>query len=253
MHHDIIAIIPARYASTRLPGKPLIDIAGKPMIQWVYERTAMAKNIDAVIVATDDERIFDTVVAFGGQAEMTPSDLASGTDRVAFVAENLSAHTIINVQGDEPLIDPQAVDLAADVLLKDDQAVMGTLVTKISNENDLTDENCVRVVFDRNHRALYFSRSVIPFARGIVPQKSWIDHIPYYLHIGIYSYRREFLLTYKDLPFSVLEQAEKLEQLRALENGYTIKVGVTDFHPVSVDVPQDIDKVQTKLKEMGYE
>jgi len=250
MSTKIVAIIPARYASTRFPGKPLALINDRPMIQWVYERTKQARSVHDVIVATDDERIYDTVNSFG-HAEMTSKECATGSDRIANVAENLDADIIVNVQGDEPLIDPDAVDLVAEVLQSDEQAQMATLVRKIEKTQDLTDPNHVRVVMDRNNRALYFSRAVIPYARDVENQNEWLMHYPYYVHIGIYAYRRHFLMQYENLPYSVLEQVEKLEQLRALENGVTIKVGICDYTPVCVDVKEDISKVEERLKQMA--
>ncbi|MDZ7722842.1 MAG: 3-deoxy-manno-octulosonate cytidylyltransferase [candidate division KSB1 bacterium] len=245
---QITAIIPARYASTRFPGKPLADIQGKPMIQWVYERTRRAEYVDQVIVATDDERIERVVQNFGGQVRMTPSDCASGSDRAAVVAAELSSDIIINVQGDEPLVEPQAVDLLAQTLAGDKQADMATLVCQASDVQDLENPNMVRVVFDHQHRALYFSRSIVPYARDIRERSDWLNAYPYYIHIGMYAYRRSFLLNYKHLRESKLEQVEKLEQLRALENGYTIKIGIGDFKPICVDVPDDLERVNKELK-----
>ncbi len=250
MSAKIIAIIPARYASTRFPGKPLALINGKPMIQWVYERTVKAHSVNDAIVATDDERIYNAVKSFG-RAEMTPKECATGSDRIAKVAEHIDADVVINVQGDEPLIDPQAVDLVADVLLSDENAEMATLVRKVQDPTDLTDPNHVRVVMDRNYRAMYFSRAVIPYARDVKDQSEWMMHYPYYLHIGIYAYRRQFLLKYESLPYSILEQVEKLEQLRALENGVTIKVGICDYQPMCVDVKEDIPKVEQRLRKLA--
>ena len=246
----IITIIPARWASSRFPDKPLAQIAGKPMIQWVYERASQATLVDNTIVATDDERIFQAVKNFGGNVEMTPGDLISGTDRVAFVAKDLDADIIINVQGDEPLIQPEAIDLVAETLQADDDAVMGTLARKITDAKELDNFNMARVVVNSDNHAMYFSRAVIPHARDIQDKKTWPDHFPYYAHIGIYSYHRDFLLRYENLPISVLEQAEKLEQLRALENGFIIKVGLCDFAPICVDIPEHIQAVEQRIKEL---
>lgn len=249
MHEKVIAIIPARWASSRFPGKPLAPIAGKPMIQWVVERTQLAKSLSDVIVATDDERIVDAVASFGGRAVMTPSELASGTDRVAYVARDLDVDAVINVQGDEPLIDPNAVDTLAGTLLSEASTKMATLVRKMKEPEKLDNPNTVRVVIDNDHNALYFSRAAIPYARDI-DKKLWTLHFPYYDHIGIYAYRKEFLLELTELPISMLEQAEKLEQLRVLENGYKIKVGIVDVQPICVDVPEDIDRVEQRIREL---
>ncbi len=246
----ISAVIPARWASSRFPGKPLAPIEGRPMIQWVVERASKAESIDQVIVATDDERILHTVQSIGGNAVMTPHDLASGTDRVAYVARSLSADIIVNIQGDEPLIEPQAIDRVAERLLLDDQASMATLARRVTDPAELRNFDTARVVIDKDSRALYFSRAVIPYARDLHALETWPREFPYYDQIGIYAYRREFLLNYNNLGYSVLEHAEKLEQLRALENGYTISVGLVDFNPVCVDLPEHIQLVEQRLREM---
>lgn len=247
---NIVTVIPARWASSRFPGKPLAPIAGKPMIQWVYERASQASLVQDTIVATDDERIYEAVTAFGGHVQMTPNDLTSGTDRVAYVAKELEADVVINVQGDEPLIDPEAVDQVAETLLSDDNAVMGTLARKITDGRELDNYNMARVVLNSEQHAMYFSRAVIPYARDIEDKSTWVDHFPYYGHIGIYSYHRDFLLRYEHLPISVLEQAEKLEQLRALENGFIIKVGLCEFEPICVDIPEHIKLVEQRIEKL---
>lgn len=249
MPDSIIAIIPARWESTRFPGKPLADIAGKPMIQWVYERTCRAETLDKTIVATDDQRIFDSVQSFGGQVVLTPKKISTGTERVAFVAKDLKADIIINVQGDEPLIEPASVDLVAKVLQSDEIAVMATLARKVTVSDELKDVNNVRVVLDKNNRALYFSRSIIPYYRD-KDINEWIFYHTYYAHIGIYAFRRNFLLQFEHLS-SLLEKAEKLEQLRAIENGYTIKVGICDAKPICVDVPEHLELVNRRIKELN--
>lgn len=247
---NVVAIIPARWASSRFPGKPMARIAGRPMIQWVYERASMATTLADVFVATDDDRIVEAVHSFGGKVVMTPSDLPSGTDRVAYVARDLDVDAVINVQGDEPLIDPHAIDILVNTLLAEQSTKMATLVRKMSDAEKLDNPNAVRVVLDHNHNALYFSRAAIPFARGI-DKDQWMLHFPYYNHIGIYAYRKEFLLELTRLPISMLEQAEKLEQLRVLENGYDIKVGIVDVQPLGVDVPSDVEKVEQRIKELN--
>jgi len=250
MNERVIAVIPSRWASSRFPGKPLATIAGKPMIQWVYERTSQAKKITETIVATDDERICETVKSFNGKVVMTPSDLPSGTDRVAKAVAEMDVDAVINVQGDEPLIEPQAVDLLVDTLLQDSDAPMATLARKIDDPDEMTNYNSARVIFDKNFNALYFCRLPLPFVRDIKDSREWIKHFPYFDHIGIYAYRKDFLMNYSKLSYSALEHAEKLEQLRALENGYKIKVGIGDFNPICVDVPEDVARVEQRIKEL---
>ncbi|AGB42293.1 3-deoxy-D-manno-octulosonate cytidylyltransferase [Halobacteroides halobius DSM 5150] len=233
----VIAIIPARYSSTRLPGKPIKKIKGKAMIQHVYERTAQAQNLDQVIVATDDQRIYQVVKDFGGKVEMTSSQHQTGTDRLAEVANDLEADIIVNVQGDEPLIAPEMIDQAVKPLLEDNNLQMGTLKHPIISAEELENPNLVKVVTDKNDFALYFSRAPIPY-----PHQE--NDITYYKHIGLYVYRREFLLNYADLPATPLEQQESLEQLRALENGYKIKVVKTEHQSIGVDTKDDLEKVR---------
>ena len=240
---SVVAIIPARYHSQRLPAKPLADIGGRPMIQHVYERAARAKTIDRVIVATDDERIVAAVQRFGGHAVMTPATLQSGTDRIACVAKDITeAEMVVNVQGDEPLISPEMIDEAVDVVAGSD-AVMGTLVQKIEVESELFNPSIVKVVLRHDGTCLYFSRSPIPFGRDTV-QSAWLESTTYYKHVGIYVYRREFLLRYITLAQTPLEIAEKLEQLRVLEHGYTIKAALTKHESIPVDTPADLQRVR---------
>lgn len=227
-------IIPARYASTRLPGKPLIEIQGKPIIQWVYERSQQAKLTDNVIVATDDERIFKAVEAFGGKAVMTSSNHKSGSDRIAEVVENNPEIGIaVNVQGDEPLIQPESIDMAIRGLLEDEKVDISTLIRKIKNKEEISNPNIVKAVVDVNGKALYFSRAAIPYPRTE-------NAAQYYGHIGLYVYRRESLLKITQLEQTNLEKAECLEQLRALQNGFTIKTAVVDYKPIGIDTPQDV-------------
>ncbi len=249
----VVGVIPARYASTRFPGKPLALIAGKPMIQWVYERALKAKLLDQLLVATDDERIFSAVVGFGGKVEMTPGDLPSGTDRTAYVARKLQADILVNIQGDEPLIDPLAVDLVAGTLIEHDDADMATLVHPVDGGTELANPNKVRVVLDCRGRALYFSRAVIPYLRDAGDQKVWASRFTFYEHIGIYAYRRDALFRLTALAQSPLEKAEKLEQLRALENGMVIQVGICRFESLGVDVPEDLAAVEKKLQLKAYD
>lgn len=246
----ITAIIPARFASTRFPGKPLVKILGKTMIERVCERVNKCTTIDRVIVATDDRRICQAVTAFGGEAWMTRSDHASGTDRLAEVAESLEADLVVNVQGDEPLIDPSMIDAAVAPLRDDPSIPMGTLKTLICDWQEFRDPNVVKVVTDCAGNALYFSRSPIP-----LPRDEWLAaslplaDLNVYKHIGLYVYRRDFLLHFAAMPQSYLEKLEKLEQLRALEHGYRIRVVETDQLSIGVDAPEDVARVETILRE----
>jgi len=242
-----VGIIPARYGSTRFPGKPLAVIAGKPMIRRVYENAVRSKWLSQVIVATDDERIADCVRGFGGECVMTGSDIATGTERVAKAAESVDAGIILNIQGDEPLAPPELMDRLVEELRKSEAPVC-TPVVRILSADDLNDPNQARVVFDNNNRALYFTRSTVPFTRDNSDTVTWLSETEYWKHIGIYCFRRDFLFTFVTLPESRLEKVEKLEQLRILENGYKILVVKTDYMPVCVDVPDDIDRVEAELK-----
>ncbi|MDZ7357862.1 MAG: 3-deoxy-manno-octulosonate cytidylyltransferase [candidate division KSB1 bacterium] len=244
---NAIGIIPARYASTRFPGKPLADILGKPMIQWVYEQARLSQLLERVIVATDDQRIFKAVENFGGEVIMTSPDAANGTERVAEVAKRLTATFIVNIQGDEPLIDPAVIDQLVMLMRENPEAPMGTLVKRIKNIEDLNNPNIPKVVVDKDFYALYFSRSVIPFFRDERDQRHWLMKSTYYQHIGLYIYRRDFLMQLVKLPPSILERIEQLEQLRVLENGYKIKVALTETDSIGVDVPADIDRVIAQL------
>jgi 3-deoxy-manno-octulosonate cytidylyltransferase (CMP-KDO synthetase) len=231
----ILGVIPARFSSSRFPGKALAMIAGKPMFQHVYERACQAQYLSEVIVATDDERIFNAARDFGSKARMTRSDHLSGSDRAAEVAASDSATYIVNIQGDEPLIDPAAIDAAVLGLVTESDAPMSTLAKRIEHQRDIDDPNTVKVVTDLRGYALYFSRSPIPYVRG--------DRPPYFKHIGLYAYRREFLLGYSAMPVGPLERAEKLEQLRALENGHSIRVVETEYESVGVDTPEDLERL----------
>ncbi len=239
----IICVIPARYASTRLPGKPLADIAGKPMIVRVYERALQAKVPSEVIAAVDDERVFEAVKAAGGNAVMTKKDHPTGTDRLAEVALKCEdADVIINIQGDEPLIDPQIIDDLAQQFIDDEDLQMATVKTPM-NEDEKAEPGNVKVITDKNGYALYFSRSLIPYPRENTG-------VTVYKHIGIYGYRRDFLLQYAKMEPTPLETTESLEQLRALENGYKIKVIATDKHFVGVDTKEDLQKVNEIYKNL---
>jgi 3-deoxy-manno-octulosonate cytidylyltransferase (CMP-KDO synthetase) len=233
---QIVAVVPARFASTRLPGKPLLSDTGRPLIQHVVDAARRATRLDRIIVATDDRRIHDAVIAFGGEAVMTRSDHATGTDRVAEVIASIpDAGIIVNLQGDEPEITGEALDLVVSLLEGDPAAPMATLATPILDESVYLDPSCVKVVRATNGRALYFSRSPIPHHRDGLPNLPPYGH----LHLGLYAYRREFLMNLARLPQSPLESAEKLEQLRVLEAGHPIAVGLIDEPSVGIDTPDD--------------
>jgi 3-deoxy-manno-octulosonate cytidylyltransferase (CMP-KDO synthetase) len=243
----IIAIIPSRYASQRLPAKSLADIHGKPMIQHVYERTRQAKLVNDIFVATDDIRIMRVVQGFGGNAMMTPSAIQNGSDRVAHAARSLTADIIVNVQGDEPLIEAKMIDQVIQLLIDDQSVLVGTAVKKISATEELFTPNVVKVVLDKDGYAMYFTRSVVPFVRDSVEAAEWMNHATFYKHFGIYVYRASFLQKFSSLVAAPLEQAEKLEQLRMLENGYRIKAVKTEYDSIPVDTQDDLDKVRKKL------
>jgi 3-deoxy-manno-octulosonate cytidylyltransferase (CMP-KDO synthetase) len=247
----IAAVIPARYASARLPGKPLADIHGRPMIVRVYERVARHAGLAAVIVATDDERIAAAVRAVGGEATLTRADCASGTDRVAEVAARLDADLVVNVQGDEPLFDPRMLDDALAPFAGDPRLRFGTVRAAIADEAEIFDPNCVKVIVDARDRAIYFSRAPIPYPRDLLEARDGRPAFrrdalrpPYFKHLGLYVYRRDFLLAYASWPPSALEKIEKLEQLRALERGVEIACPLTPHGTISVDTPADLEAVR---------
>lgn len=239
-----IGIIPARYASSRLPGKPLADLDGRPMIQHVAERVLQAESLSKVIVATDDERILHCVRDFGGEALMTSPDFTSGTDRVAAVAQSMDVDVIVNIQGDEPLIEPDEIDLVVRTVAEDPDADMGTLVTPIRDVEDLTNPNTAKVILDENRYALYFSRSPIPYCRDCPDPADWLNQGTYLKHVGLYSYRKSFLHQFARHAPVLLEKTEKLEQLRAIVMGAKIKVAQTQYDPVCVDTPEDLERVR---------
>lgn len=235
-----VAVIPARYASTRFPGKPLAEIAGRPMIEHVYRRAADARGIDAVVVATDDERVVTAVERFGGIARMTGRHHRTGMDRIAEVARDLHCSIVVNVQGDEPLVDPSAISLMIDALRGDADLQMATLRTRIRLEEDYASPHVVKVVVDGHDDALYFSRAPIPFHREGPPKGGHYA----YKHLGLYAYRRDFLIRLAALPQTALEQAESLEQLRALEHGHRIRAVETEHDSIGVDTPADLERVR---------
>lgn len=241
MSVPVVCIIPSRYESSRFPGKPLADLCGKPMIRHVYERVLKAKSVSFAAVATDDERIFAAVKAFGGRAVMTSPRHRSGTDRIAEAVESLNLRDediIVNIQGDQPLFEPNQVDQVVGPLLQDASVPMSTLIYRIVRAEEIAHPNAVKVVFDRDHFALYFSRATIPFMRDAGRKAE------YFKHHGIYAYRRDFLRAFAALPEGILERVEALEQLRALEQGYRIKVVVTPHDSVEVDTPAELERVR---------
>jgi 3-deoxy-manno-octulosonate cytidylyltransferase (CMP-KDO synthetase) len=248
LNPTVIGIIPARYASNRLPGKPLLDLTGKPIIQHVFERARQAKTLNDVLVATDDERISGAVSVFEGKAVMTPTTIQSGSDRAAYAARNLEADVIVNIQGDEPFINPEMIDETVQALIDDQQIEVSTPVRKIDSSEELSNPNVVKVVLDENNYALYFSRSVIPFLRVLQDRQDWTKKHQYYKHIGLYVFRKEFLLTFTQWDRSPLEQAEQLEQLRILEHGYRIKCVITEHDSFSVDTLDDLEHLREKAR-----
>ena len=241
-----ICVIPARYSSTRLPGKPLKDICGKPMICRVFERASRAASVAEVIVATDDERIFQAVEKNSGRAMMTRTDHKTGTDRLAEVAAKFpDADVVVNVQGDEPLIEPSLIDELVAEFARDDKLQMATVATELTAADEMQNPNNVKVVVDRNGNALYFSRSLIPFPRNA-------GKSPVYKHIGIYAYRRQFLIDYAAMEPTPLEQAESLEQLRALENGFKIRVIKSSCRFIGVDTAEDLQLVNEIYREEKF-
>lgn len=248
----VIGMIPARYASTRLEGKALAEIAGKPMIQHVYQRAARARLLDEVLVATDDPRIARAVAGFGGRCEMTSAEHQSGTDRLAEVAQRTDCDLIVNIQGDEPMIAPEAIDAALGPFLEAPGERFGTLATPITDPREHQEPSTVKVVVDPRGYALYFSRAPIPYFRdvdgGLAPTESGPGPTtPALKHIGLYVYTKETLLWYASLPPTPLERTERLEQLRALENGCPVRVVVTDYSPVGVDTPEDLARVRALM------
>jgi len=242
---NIIGVIPARWGSTRLPGKSLVDLCGKPMVQWVVERAMQVKSLSQVIVATDDLRIKDVVEGFGGAAVMTRVDHPSGTDRIAEAIEGFDADLVVNLQGDEPLLDPVMVDKLVEVMAVDESWDMGTAATPIVRNEDLNDASVVKVVWAEDHRALYFSRALIPFVRD----EGMRESVQHWRHLGIYVYRADFLKRMVEAPPCRLEKIEKLEQLRALHLGAKMVVVETDDNGIGVDTPADVERAENLIRE----
>lgn len=241
----ILGIIPARYGSTRFPGKPLVDIDGKTMIQRVYEQAKSCTSLTDVVVATDDDRIFNEVTRFGGKVAMTSAEHQSGTDRCAEVINNINEiyDVVINIQGDEPFINPMQIKQLCNCF-NDPKTQIATLVKKISKTDELFNENKVKVVLNNNQFALYFSRNPIPYFRG-EPKENWLNKHTYFKHIGIYGYQTPILKEITQLSPSSLELTEGLEQLRWLENGFNIKVAETELEAISIDTPEDLQKISS--------
>lgn len=241
----ILGIIPARFASTRLMGKPLADIGGKPLLQHTYEGASNSKLLNKIVVAVDDDQVFKVVKNFGATALMTPKDCVTGSDRIAIVAKEFPrADIIVNIQGDEPFISGMMIDQAIEPLLFDEEVNVSTLAKLINNIDDLRSDSVVKVVFDYKNFALYFSRSPIPFVRDAKNDEELFEKAKFYKHIGLYVYRRDYLLKFTQLQSTDLEQWEKLEQLRMLENGFKVKIVETEFDSFSVDTPDDLEKAR---------
>jgi 3-deoxy-manno-octulosonate cytidylyltransferase (CMP-KDO synthetase) len=244
---NVIGVIPARYDSSRFPGKPLVDIGGKSMIQRVYEQCSKSTSLNKLIVATDDQRIADHVKLFGGNVTLTSINHQSGTDRCAEVANNYPEFDfLINIQGDEPMINPDQIDLLCKCF-ENPNASIATLVKKISSNEELFNENTPKVILNKNNEAILFSRTAIPFIRGKA-KENWIEHYTFYKHIGIYGFKKETLKNLYNLPVSALESAEALEQLRWIENGYRIHTAITDKESQAIDTPQDLEKLLKWIK-----
>jgi 3-deoxy-manno-octulosonate cytidylyltransferase (CMP-KDO synthetase) len=240
---EAIGVIPARYSSTRFAGKVLVDICGKPMIQHVWERAKKALLLDEVIIACDEERVFSVARNFGANCVMTAKGHLSGSDRITEVIGPMDVKVVVNIQADEPLIESLMIDSLVEELQRDDSIYIATIIKQIENPQEINNTNIVKVVVDKNNFALYFSRAPIPFKT----EGSKIKPVVYYKHIGIYAYTKDFLFTYKNIPTSSLESAEKLEQLRVLEEGFRIKVIETKFDTMGVDTPEDLEKVRQIL------
>ncbi len=241
----ILAVIPARYASARLPGKPLAMIGNKSMIERVYEQVKKAKSLDEVIVATDDQRIYDHVLQFGGKAQMTSTTHQSGTSRCIEVAEKMTGYDVmLNIQGDEPFIKPAQIETLTALMQTEIETPIATLAIPILQSEKLFNENVVKVVIDQNNRALYFSRQPIPFIRNVQPE-DWLSHGKFYKHIGMYAFRHSVLMKIKSLKSGMYFELEKLEQLQWLENGFPITIGITQEESLGIDTPEDLTKANS--------
>lgn len=241
-----IGVIPARFEATRFPGKVLAPLFGRPLIQYVYEEALKSNTLEDLVVATDDERVLKAVEDFGGRAVMTAKEHKSGTDRLTEVVNPIDTRVVVNIQADEPLICFSLIDELVNCLLQDPQIPMATVIRKIKDMHDLIDPNVVKAVKDKNNFALYFSRSTIPHLRSSLAASQTLS---FYKHLGLYAYSKEFLFTFTNLPVGELERSEKLEQLRALEHGYRIKLIETGLDTIGVDTPEDLEKVKQKMAE----
>lgn len=238
----IVGIIPARFASTRLMGKPLADIGGKPMIQHTWQSAKKSKLLDKVVIAVDDEKVFQVAKDFGAEVYMTPKEVASGSDRIAIITDKIEdASIVVNIQGDEPFIKGKMIDEAIEPLLFDKKVSLSTLAKRITTVDEMKSPSVVKVVFDYNNYAMYFSRSPIPFARDARTNLERIENAEMYKHVGLYVYRREALLKFTTLKPTDLELTERLEQLRFLEHGFKMKIVVTEYDSLSVDTPKDLE------------
>lgn len=242
----VVAVVPARYASTRFPGKIIAPLLGKPVVLYTYERAREAALVNDVLIATDAQEVVDALAPFGVTPVMTRADHASGTDRIAEVMANRPADIVVNVQGDEPVIDPAVIDATVRPLLEQAEVVMSTARCRITRPEDIDNPNVVKVVCDARGHALYFSRWPIPYIRDAADRRA--SETCYWQHIGLYAYRREFLLQYARMPQTPLEKLEKLEQLRALENGYKLAVVDTEYESIGVDTPEDLERVRALLE-----
>ncbi len=243
----IVAVIPARYAATRFPGKVLAPILGKPMLQWVFEQTKKSAYLDDVWIATDHPKVQAVAESFGARVILTSPAARSGTDRIAEAVKTEPVDIVVNVQGDEPMIDPGAIDAAIEPLFTDEGLQVSTLARPAQSLKEMQDVNTARVIFDQNHFAIYFTRGIVPYNRDETDWSLWLNQFKYFQHVGLYVYRKEFLLKFAGWEESELEKIEKLEQLRILEHGYKIRVVETNYVPICVDVPEDISRVETVL------
>lgn len=243
--YKVIGVIPARYESTRLPRKLLLDLCGKPLIQWTWESAKKARLLDELIIACDDEKIEAAAKEFGAKTIMTSTGHLSGTDRIAETVVNIDTDIVINIQADEPLIHFSIIDSLAQTMIDNSQIEMATVKTKIKNKDEVSDPSIVKVICDKDDFAIYFSRSPVPCLRDAGME------YPYDKHLGIYAYRKDFLYTFKNLPDSKLEAAEKLEQLRAIEAGFKIKVNETTFGSWGVDTEEDLEKIKRIIEKKG--
>ncbi|PIQ89057.1 MAG: 3-deoxy-manno-octulosonate cytidylyltransferase [Candidatus Omnitrophica bacterium CG11_big_fil_rev_8_21_14_0_20_42_13] len=245
---DVVGVIPARFSSSRFEGKVLADIYGKPMLQWVYEAAKKAKILDDLIIACDNENVEIAARSFGANVVFTSKEHTSGTDRIAEVINPIEAKIIVNIQADEPLIQPSMIEDVASALLKDNSVGMSTLRKEITEIGELYDPNIVKVVVDKDDFALYFSRSPLPSPEREIDKNSPVMPKGFFKHIGLYAYTKDFLFTFKNLPSSSLEKIEKLEQLRVLENGYKIKVLETNFETIGVDTAEDLERLKERIR-----